>query len=66
MEDKIFLKLLSGLFVNLFLFSITYASDILFHEHVGEQAIMYRVSPDGIGLSERGQGLLPGVRLTRS
>ena len=57
MEDKIFLKLFLVLIVSLFFSGITCASDILFHEHVGEQAIMYRVSHDGTDLREIGHGL---------
>lgn len=57
MEDKIFLKFFSCFILNLFLFGITYAGDILFHKAVGKQAIIYRVSSDGTSLREIGHGL---------
>lgn len=59
MENKVFLKLFLILIINLFLFGIAYSGDILFHEEVGEQIIIYRVLPDGTGLRKIGYGLFP-------
>jgi len=59
MENKIFLKLFSVLIASLSLFGIAHVGDILFHEEIGGQPIMYRVSPDGTGVREIGHGLSP-------
>ncbi len=54
MEDKIFLKLFLVLVVSLFFSGITHAGDILFHEHISEQAIICIVSPNGNSQIEHG------------
>jgi len=59
MEDKVFLKLFLVLIISLFFPGITYGGEILFHEYIGEQAVIYRVSPDGTGLREIGHGMFP-------
>ena len=59
MENKIFLKLFSILILSLFFYGITHAGDILFHEEVGQQAVIYRLSPNGTGLRKIGKGLFP-------
>lgn len=57
--DKFFLRFISGLIVNLFLFGIARSGDILFHEEVDKKAIIYRISPEGANLRKIGEGLSP-------
>lgn len=59
MENKIVLKFLLGLIINLSLLDIVYSSDILFHEQTGGETIIYKVSPDGTGLRKIGNGFSP-------
>lgn len=58
-KNKYLLRFFSGLIANLTFFSIANCGDILFHEEVGEQAIIYTVSSEGTNLKKIGKGLFP-------
>ncbi len=56
---KLFSRSFLGLIVTLILSSIAYGGNILLHEEVGNQPIIYSISPDGTNLKKIGQGLSP-------
>lgn len=60
MEDKIFLKILSCLFVSIFLFGIAYAGNILIYEEIYGKTITYIAPLGSTGLKEKEQRLFPG------
>lgn len=56
---KLFSRSFLGLIVTLMLSSIAYGGNILLHEEVGNQPIIYNILPDGTNLKKIGQGLSP-------
>ena len=58
--NKLFSRILSGVMVNLFLFSIAQSGDILFHEEEADhKSIVYRISPEGTDHIKIAEGLFP-------
>jgi Tol biopolymer transport system component len=57
--DNLFLRSFLGVILTLIFNSIANGSNILFHEEVGNQAIIYSIAPDGTNLKKIGQGLFP-------
>ena len=58
-QSNFFLRFFAGMIANLLLLGMANSSDILFHEKVAEQAIIYRVSSEGTNLKKIGHGLFP-------
>jgi len=58
-QKKLFFRLFLGLITNLLLYGMAVSGDILFHEEIGREAIIYSILPDGSNLKKIGQGLSP-------
>ncbi len=63
-QKKLFFRLLLGLITNLLLYGMAVSGDILFHEEIGREAIIYSILPDGSNLKKIGQGLSHNGLLT--
>lgn len=57
--DSLFLRSFLGMILTLIFNSIANGSNILFHEEVGNQAVIYSMASDGTNLEKIGQGLSP-------
>lgn len=60
MQSKIYVMMLFGiLIVTQLIPNVSYANDILFHEFIDEQAVMYGVKTNGSNLTNIGYGMFP-------
>lgn len=60
MQGKLYIMVLFGiLFATQSFSNVIYANDIMFHEFIDEQAVMYRVNSNGSNLTNIGYGMFP-------